>query len=99
LAARKCEARALETKIFDVGDAVEAIEKRECNGQVYRMRGEVVAVIGPRVVDEEETKWVYPGDKDWYNKHVFQYEVAYVCPICNGKKMTLYFAPELKKLF
>ena len=97
-AARRCEERALETKIFNVGDAVEAIEERVCNNQTYHMRGEVVAIIGPRVVDREEAKWICSVDRNWFDKHVFQYEVEFTCSVCKERVLVLYFAPELKIL-
>ncbi len=96
-AALRCESKGCEVQKFNIGDDVRAFEKRQCNfGKTYRMQGKVIAVIGPQLVSGEETKWV-KAREGWYDKHVFKYEVEYICPICHKKKTMLYFAPELKR--
>ena len=98
-AAIKCESKGTEVQKFNIGDSVRAFGKRECYlGKRYTVHGKVIKMIGPRLVSMGYVHWVRTREKGWCEKHVFQCEVEYICPICHKKKTALYFAPELKKL-
>lgn len=102
--AQECEKRVLEIKRFVVGETVRNIELRTCCSNLivknrnYHFEGTVINIVGPMPSDYEyECKWL-GGKPDRINGHVYQYEVKYVCPVCNQLKTALYHALELKSL-
>lgn len=101
--ARECEKRVLEIRRSAVGDRVSNIEPRTCGtvgkGNInYHFDGIIIKVVGPNPADYEyEVRWLGAQD-DRVNGHIYQYEVRYVCPVCNKLRTALYYAPELKSL-
>jgi len=101
-AAKECESRTREKKIYRVGDLVKNIEPRICympyKYQNYIFEGRVIRILGPKPSDYEyEVKWL-GGVPERIKGHVFEYEVDYRCPRCGMQKTALYYAPELKKV-
>lgn len=108
--ARECEKRILEFKKFSIGERVRNLEKRTCGiiasgspaltrkSPHYYFEGIVIKIIGPQVSDYYYECRYLDGKPDRLNGHVYQYEVQYVCPVCDQLKTALCYAPELKIL-
>lgn len=81
---------------WKVGDTVSNKDRRICNirPKAYRVTGTVTQVIGPQLMDPEYGgKWLHGYG---CGRHVYQFVVAYTCPICDREKTALYYAPELR---
>lgn len=93
-----CEAQPVEQKIFKVGARVTWIEKKECgySSRHYRIDGQVVAILGPQLPDEEYNKKWLGGELK--NTHVYIYEVNWICPYCRQRCSGRFYSPELRKL-
>jgi len=96
--ALKCESQPIEPKIFRIGNHVQWREQYHCDrfGKNYFPKGKVVRIFGPMLPDEEyNIKWL---QSKLSGKHVFQYEVEWLCPYCKDPKSNLFYSPELKKI-
>lgn len=99
LSAIGCEKRKLETKVFKLGERVKNTTARQChNGKNYYFEGVVIGVRGPVPSDDEYEILILGGKKERMNNHVYQYEVEYVCPVCQNIKTALLYAPQLKSM-
>ena len=95
--ALECDAKPIEEKLFHIGDLVKWREQYHCDryNKNYFPKGRVARILGPMLPDEEyNIKWL---QSRLSGKHVFQYEVKWICPYCNDPKSNLFYSPELKK--
>lgn len=92
--AQKCKSMPVEKKLFCVGASVSWRELRTCVfGNNYRLRGKVVKILGPKLLDEDyNIRWL---QSKLIGLHVFQYEVDWKCPFCRENQAGVFYGMEL----
>ncbi len=105
-AAKRCEKRKLEEKLFKIGDYVQVTPWQVCNkpgkrDKYYPPKGKIVYIHRPQLPDDEyENKWLgfLKDHGERMNFHVRLYRIRFKCPLCGREHEREFYAPELKKI-